>query len=259
MSGIQINSLEGIGDLRPGDDLAAVILKAMADNAIVSTAGDVLVVAQKAVSKAENRFIDLDSVTPSPRARALAEEVRKDPQLVELVLSESTAVVRASPGVLIVRHRSGHVMANAGIDASNLMPGSSAREVLLLPVDADASAAALRAVLMETTGVELGIVISDSFGRPWRIGVTNVAIGAAGIPALLDKRQQQDRYGRVLEVTQVAVGDLLASAAGLAMGEGDEGRPVIHVRGLPRDYSGSAGHNNPAASLIRPLEEDLFR
>lgn len=258
MARIQITGLEGIGDLSPGDDLAAIVLDAMAAQGLEPVAGDALVIAQKAVSKVENRFVDLDTVVPCPRAQALAEKTRKDPQLVEVILSESIAVVRAKPGVLIVRHRSGHVMANAGIDASNLMPGKG-RRVLLLPADADASAAAIQTSIAKACGVRLGIVISDSFGRPWRNGVTNVAIGSAGIPALLDKRQQKDRYGRVLEVTQVAVGDLLASAAGLTMGEADEGRPIIHIRGLSPEYSGQNGQHRPATALIRPLEEDLFQ
>jgi coenzyme F420-0:L-glutamate ligase/coenzyme F420-1:gamma-L-glutamate ligase len=257
-SDIHVRGLAGIGDLGPGDDLAAILAESLNESAIAPATGDILVVAQKAVSKVENRFADLATVTPSDRARILAEETRKDPRLVELILGESTHLVRARPGVLIVRHRNGYVMANAGIDASNLVPGLG-EQVLLLPEDADASAARLRDALARLTGVELGVVVSDSFGRPWRNGVTNVAIGAAGIPALLDRRNEKDRYGRTLEVTQVAVGDLLASAAGLAMGEGDEGCPAVHVRGLPANYRGHPDRNIGAAGLIRPLEEDLFR
>lgn len=256
---IQVKALEGVGDLSPGDDLTAVARKALADSEIVLASRDVLVVAQKAVSKVEDRFVRLDSVTPSDRAMKLAEQTRKDPRLVELVLSESTAIVRAHPGVLIVRHRSGHVMANAGIDASNLTAGSGGPQVLLLPADAEASAAKLQRALAEATGVDLGVVISDSFGRPWRNGVTNVAIAAAGVPALVDMRRGKDLYGRTMEVTQVAAADLLASAAGLAMGEADEGFPMVLVRDLPAKYSGAGSHHNTAASIIRPLEEDLFR
>lgn len=259
MTSIQINSLEGVGDLAPGDNLASLILDAMAGNRLEPAQGDVLVIAQKAVSKAENRFVSLDSVVPSAQALALAVNTGKDPQLIEVILSESSAVVRACPGVLIVRHRSGHVMANAGVDFSNLMPSETGRRVLLLPENADASANRLRTALLEACGIELGIVISDSFGRPWRNGVTNVAIGAAGVPALLDKRQQPDLYGRLLEVTQVAVADLLASAAGLAMGEGNEGNPFIHIRGLPTGYSGLVGKHTNASALVRPPEQDLFR
>lgn len=257
--GIRITPLRGIGAIGPGDDLAAIIVAALADNRLALIPGDTLVVAQKVVSKVEGCLIDLVDITPSPGALELAETTRKDPRLVELILAESSAIIRACPGVLIVRHRSGHVMANAGIDRSNLAP-SDREQVLLLPRDADASAARLRAAIAGATGVETGLVVSDSFGRPWRMGVTNVAIGAAGIPALLDRRNEKDLYGRTLEVTQVATGDLLASAAGLAMGEGDEGCPVVLVQGLSARLWGpeSASHSN-AADLLRPAEEDLFR
>lgn len=257
--GIRITPLRGMGPLGPGDDLAAIIVAALADNQLALTPGDTLVVAQKVVSKVEGRLVDLAETTPSPRALELAEATRKDPRLVELILAESSDVIRAFPGVLIVRHLNGYVMANAGIDSSNLAP-TDREQVLLLPRNADASAARLRAAIAAATGVEAGIVVSDSFGRPWRVGVTNVAIGAAGIAALLDRRNEKDLYGRTLEVTQVAVGDLLASAAGLAMGEGDEGCPVVLVRGLPSRFCGpeSAPHSD-AASLLRPVDEDLFR
>ena len=195
----------------------------------------------------------LAEVTPSARALELAAIVGKDVRLIELALRESSDVVRAVRGVLITRHRLGYVMANSGIDASNIGTGND-DSVLLLPLDADASAAKLRAALRERLGVELGVVISDSFGRPWRNGVVNVALGAAGIPALCDKRGMVDRDGRELQVTQIAYGDLLASAAGLAMGEAAEGIPVALVRGclLPTDEV-------PASKLVRNLEEDLFR
>ncbi len=257
--GIRITPLRGIGPLGPGDDLAATIVAALEDNRLALTPGDALVVAQKVVSKVEGCLVELVDITPSPRALELAEATRKDPRLVELILAESSDIIRAFPGVLIVRHRNGYVMANAGIDSSNLAP-SGREQVLLLPRDADASAARLRAAIADATGVEPGLVVSDSFGRPWRMGVTNVAMGAAGIAALLDRRNEKDLYGRTLEVTQVAVGDLLASAAGLAMGEGDESCPVVLVQGLPSRFCGpaSAPHNN-AAGLLRPVEEDLFR
>lgn len=259
IKGIEIIPLEGVGELRPGDDLAAVIRTALLDNGISLVSGDVLVVTQKIVSKVENRFVRLDAVAPSARARELAEQTRKDPRLVELILAESTAIVRARPGVLIVRHRSGHVMANAGIDASNLTLDASGPQVLLLPEDAEASAEKLQQALATAFDAAVGVVISDSFGRPWRVGVTNVAIAAAGLPALVDLRQQKDRHGRPMEVTQVAVADLLASAAGLMMGEADEGRPVIVIRNLPAKYNGANGRHNNATTLVRPLEEDLFQ
>ncbi|MGH8179827.1 MAG: coenzyme F420-0:L-glutamate ligase, partial [Steroidobacteraceae bacterium] len=176
---------------------------------------------------------------------------RKDPRVVELVLAESVEVLRAKPDVLIVRHRLGFVMANAGIDRSNV--GGRDR-VLLLPADPDGSAESLRAAILKRFGIEVGVIICDSFGRPWRKGVTNVALGAAGVPSLLDRRGEPDRNGRRLEVTEVALADQLASAAGLLMGEGAESRPAVLVGGLTLQAPPV-----PAACLIRPLEEDLFR
>lgn len=241
---IEIHAIRNIGEVMEGADLGALLSGALTGYALVPS--DVLVVTQKIVSKAEGRFRTLADVTPSSRALELAETTQKDPQLVELALSESSAVIRAAPHILITRHRLGLVMANAGIDASNLGPGR-AGQILLLPEDPDASAARIAAAL----GV--AVVISDSFGRPWREGVTNVCIGASGLAALSDQRGEADRDGRVLQMTQVAYGDLIASAAGLAMGEGAEGVPVALVRGclLP------AG-NVPASTLIRPVEQDLF-
>lgn len=209
--------------------------------------GDILVVTQKIVSKAEGRMVRLDGVVPGPEAIALAERTRKDPRLVELVLAESSGVVRAAPHVLITRHRLGHVMANAGIDRSNIGDGEGER-ALLLPQDPDRSAADL------SNALGMPVVISDSFGRPWRMGVVAVAIGAAGLPALSDRRGDMDRDGRVLEVTQIAVGDMIATAAGLVMGEGAEGVPAAIVRGYRID-----GPARPAADLVRSEAEDLFR
>lgn len=248
---IEIVPVRGIGEIRAGDDLGAILGGALAP--LGPREGDVVVVTQKIVSKAEGRGVALGSVTPGEEALALAAKTGKDPRLVELSLQEATGVVRAKMGVLITRHRLGLVMANSGIDCSNI--GQDAPDsALLLPVDPDASAAALRTALQERLGVALGIVISDSFGRPWRNGVVNVAVGAAGIPALHDKRGDTDRDGRVLQVTQIAYGDLIASAAGLAMGEADEGMPAALVRGCPLP-----AEDVGAARLVRPLEEDLFQ
>ncbi|GLR69075.1 F420-0--gamma-glutamyl ligase [Acidocella aquatica] len=250
---ISLHPLTGIGEIHPGDDLAFIIAQALTAAGLPPQPGDVLVVTQKIVSKAEGRFVDLAAVTPGAEALRLAELTRKDPRLVELVLAESAAVVRAVPNVLITRHRSGHVMANAGIDRSNT--GTGAGELaLLLPQDADAAAAALHAALAAHLTPVPAIVISDSFGRPWRYGVTNVAIGAAGFPSLVDRRGDTDRDGRILEVTQIALADMVASAAGLAMGEAAEGVPAALVRGLALP-----GTPLPAAALVRPLSEDLFQ
>ena len=215
---------------------------------------DIVIVAQKVVSKSEGRFVDLSSIAPSSRARELAARTEKDPRLVELILRESEQVVRHKPGVIVVEHRLGLVMANAGIDRSNLGPESGEEIVLLLPEDPDGSAAKIRSRLQARYDVPLGVVISDSFGRAWRNGVVNVALGAAGLPALVDARGNPDRDGRTLKVTQIALADALAAAAGLVMGEGREGRPVVHVRGISQ-----AAPETTAAALIRPGNEDLFR
>jgi coenzyme F420-0:L-glutamate ligase/coenzyme F420-1:gamma-L-glutamate ligase len=207
-------------------------------------------VAQKVVSKAEGRFLTLSELRPSPRARELAALTGKDERLVEAILTESTAVLRARPGVIITRHRLGFVMAQAGVDQSNV-PGRE--RVLLLPEDPDRSAARLRNAIGQATGTAPGVIISDSFGRPWRLGTTNVAIGAAGVPALWDRRGEPDRDGRLLRTTLVAWADAVAAAAGLLMGEAAEGAPVVHVRGLRW-----SAPKRPARVLLRPPEEDLF-
>lgn len=248
---IKIYPLTGIGEIRPGNDLIEILGKAIAQ--FDAGDGDVLVITQKIVSKAEGRFVDLTSVKPGSEALRLAGITRKDPRLVEIVLSESTAVVRAAPHVLITRHRHGYVMANAGIDRSNI-GADDTDHVLLLPEDADASAARLREGLITRFGQGPAVVISDSFGRPWRHGVVCVAIGASGIPTLIDKRGERDRDGRALEVTQIALGDMIATAAGLVMGEGAEGVPAALVRGMSW-----TADPLPATALVRPVDEDLFR
>ena len=257
--GLQIYPLTGIGEVEADTCLTDLLLTALQGAEVALQQGDVLVVAQKIVSKAENRYRNLNQVTPSAEALELADLTHKDARLVELVLQESTAIVRSCPGVLIVRHHSGCVMANAGIDASNLRRSDVGEQVLLLPKDADGSALQLHETLLAATGASVGIVIADSFGRPWRNGVTNVAIRAAGFPALLDRRNEPDRAGRHLQVTEVAVGDLLASAAGLLMGEGSEGIPAALIRGLPARYQIGANHDRSAHTLIRSPERDLFR
>jgi coenzyme F420-0:L-glutamate ligase/coenzyme F420-1:gamma-L-glutamate ligase len=248
---IEIHPLGVIGEVRPGCDLVAILSDALNAAGLSVGGADVLVVTQKIVSKAEDRYVTLDSVNPGEEALRLAKVTRKDPRLVELVLSESAAVIRAAPNVLITRHRCGYVMANAGIDRSNT--GSGGR-VLLLPQNSDASAEGLREGLGRRFGSLPAVVISDSFGRPWRYGVVNVALGASGLPSLIDKRGEPDRDGRPLEVTQIAIADMIASAAGLAMGEGAEGIPAALIRGA----SWPAG-SVPAAALVRPLSEDLFQ
>jgi len=248
---LAVYGLEGIAEISAGDDLATAIGAALDVSGCGLLARDVVVVAQKIVSKAEGRRASLQDFSPSARALDLATRCGKDPRLVEAVLSESTEVLRARMNVLIVRHRLGLVMAQAGVDQSNV-PGDDS--VLLLPVAPDASARELRRRLGERFGVDVGLVISDSFGRPWRLGTTNVAIGCDGVPALWDRRGEQDRQGRALEVTQVAFADAIAAAAGLVMGEARESVPCAIVRGLHW-----TAPDRPARDLIRPLEEDLFR
>lgn len=244
---ISIEPLWNIPEIRPGDDLGAILSAAIASTGRALAKGDVLVVTQKIVSKAEGRFVRLSDVRPGAEACALSEVVRKDPRLVELVLQESSAVIRAAPNVLITRHRLGMVMANAGIDASNIGPNREG-SLLLWPEAPDESARRI------AEAVQGAVVISDSFGRPWRIGVVNVAIGAAGLPSIIDRRGEFDRDGRTLQVTQVALGDLLASAAGLVAGEGGEGLPAIVLRGCIFPEM-----DIPASALVRSEHEDLFR
>jgi coenzyme F420-0:L-glutamate ligase/coenzyme F420-1:gamma-L-glutamate ligase len=251
---LDIAAVPGIKLVEPGDDLAALIVAACAQGGVALASGDVVVVAQKIVSKAEGRRVDLATVTPSPRAVGLGLETGKDARLVEVILSESQRVVRTRPGLLIVQHRLGFVMAHGGVDQSNVASAAEGEFALLLPENPDASADALRARLRALTGAAVGIVINDSTGRAWRHGTVGIALGAAGLPALLDLRGRADLFGRKLEVTVVGFADEIAAAASLVMGQADEARPVVRVRGL--DLSAPA---LPAAAIVRPAAEDLFR
>jgi coenzyme F420-0:L-glutamate ligase/coenzyme F420-1:gamma-L-glutamate ligase len=252
MRSLVLHALEGIPEVRPGDDLASVIGAALDRAGIALAPGDVLVVAQKVVSKSEGRVVDLADVVPSARAIELAAVTGKDARMVELILSESAQVLRAKKEVIVVEHRLGFVMANAGIDQSNVERG--VERALLLPQDPDASARRLRDALRQARGVGVGIVVNDSFGRAWRHGTVGTALGVAGMPGLVDLRGRPDRFGRKLLITQVGVADELAAAASLLMGQADEGCPVVHVRGMP--YGGREGS---VRELLRPAEEDLFR
>ena len=250
---IEVIPLTGLEEVLAGSDLAALLIAAIGEQGIRFQPRDVVVVSQKVVSKSEDRFVDLRTIMPGPRALEVASIVDKDPRLVELVLRESSEIVRAGERVLITRHRSGHVMANAGVDQSNLGRAGS-DWALMLPRDSDRSAARIREALERAFAVDLAVIVSDSFGRPWRQGVVNVAIGASGIPALVDLRGTVDRDGRPLGVTQIGLADMIASAAGLALGEAGEGIPTAIVRGLSW-----MAPDRPASALIRPLSEDLFR
>jgi coenzyme F420-0:L-glutamate ligase/coenzyme F420-1:gamma-L-glutamate ligase len=249
-------ALEGLPEVRPGDDLVALMLEAAARDTDFGGVqdGDVLVLAQKIVSKSEDRFVALASVEPSAEAHALAARCRKDPRLVELVLRESTGIVRVAPNVLIARHRLGFVVANAAIDQSNV-PGCEAR-ALLLPLDPDASAQRFADAVRERLGVRVAVLIADSFGRPWRQGVCGVCVGCAGLESLMDLRGHADREGRSLQVTQLAIADQLCAGASMVLGEAAEGTPVVRVRGVPEAY---LRHARGARELVRPIAEDLFR
>jgi coenzyme F420-0:L-glutamate ligase / coenzyme F420-1:gamma-L-glutamate ligase len=254
MTSLEVIALEGLPLVRPGDDLVELIAQALTRNDVTPQARDVLVVAQKIVSKAEGRMIDLATIEPSAKARTLAAEVDKDPRLVELILSESVRVVRARRNVLIVEHRLGFIMANAGVDQSNVGPSDGASRALLLPENPDRSAELLRAGLAAATGIEFAVVINDSFGRAWRQGTAGVAIGVAGLPALVDLRGRPDLFGRTLEVSVIGFADEIAAAASLVMGQADEATPVVLMRGLRWSAPEST-----AASIIRSPNEDLFR
>jgi coenzyme F420-0:L-glutamate ligase/coenzyme F420-1:gamma-L-glutamate ligase len=253
-SQLQLWAVPGLALIGAGDDLADMIVERLQSSGRELLDEDVLVIAQKIVSKSEGRLVDLATVTPSQRATDIAREVLKDPRLVEVILGESRRIVRSGKNVLIVEQRLGFVMANAGVDQSNVAGEGGGEFALLLPVDPDASAERLRAVIKRRTRRDVAVVISDSFGRPWRTGTVGVAIGCAGLPALLDLRGDPDLYGRPLRVTVVGHADEIAAAASLVMGQADEGRPVVVVRGLVHSRKPA-----PAAALIRPADEDLFR
>ena len=250
---VELLAVSGLPRVRAGDDLAALVVDRAHAAGIGLRDGDVVVFAQKVVSKAEGRTVDLATVEPSPRAHEVAARVGKDARLVELILGESSRIVREAPDVLIVRHRLGFVMANAGVDQSNVAAAGEGEQALLLPADPDASAERLRAAFHVLAGADVAVLINDSFGRPWRRGAVGTAIGCAGIAALHDLRGRPDLHGRTLRVTEVGIADEIAAAASMLMGQSDEGLPVVVVRGLARTHAAT-----PAAVLVRPAHEDLF-
>lgn len=249
---LTITALPGLPLIQPGDDLVQIILEGVTQAGLVLQDGDALVITSKIVSKSEGRMVDLNLVEVSTEAQQLAAETNKDPRIVELVLRESLRISRQAPGILITQHRQGFVSANAGIDQSNV--NGSDDWALLLPIDPDASACRIHDALKAKTGASVGIVISDSHGRPFRMGNIGVAIGAAGLPAVLDLRGQDDLFGRKLHISTMGYADLVASAAHLLSGEANEGRPVMHLRGL--NYPPADGR---AANLVRSPEQDLYR
>ncbi len=249
---IEICAIPHIPLLQPGDDLAGMVLAAAAATGMDWRDGDVLVLAQKIVSKAEGRIVHLPDVLPSARALELAGQTGKDPRLVEVILGESTEVLRVRPGLLVVEHRLGFVCANAGVDQSNV--AGSDDWALLLPVDPDASARRLRDAIAAATGADVAVIVSDSHGRAWRFGTVGVAIGVAGIRPLSDLRGRLDLTGRPLQITEVGTADEIAAAAGLAMGQAGEGTPAVVVRGA----AFVAGEGR-LAEILRPKRQDLFR
>lgn len=253
--GVQIHPIRGLPLFAAGDDLAAAVARGIIANGLAPEDGDVIVVAQKVVSKVEDRGRLLGDVAASSEGRALADQTGKPEPLAELILAESSEIMRVRENVVIARHRTGHVAANAGIDASNVADPEGPATVLLWPQDPDASAAALRAALEARFNVRLAVIISDSLGRAWRVGTLGTAIGVAGMKPIRDRRGERDLFGRELKVTLVAVADEIAAAASLVIGEGDEGVPTALVRGAVYD----AADDGAATELVRPPDQDLFR
>jgi len=253
---LTLTSLQHIPIIRHGDDLADIVVDALHKNHIDLLGNDILVIAQKIVSKAEGRAVNLAGVTPSQRATDLAENIQKDARLVELILRESNEVLRTRVGTIVVEHKLGFVCANAGIDHSNVAGTGNANEewVLLLPAEPDRSAEKIRQTIQTKTGKRVGILIIDSHGRAWRNGTVGVAIGIAGLPGVQDLRGEQDLFGFTLRITQVGVADELAAAASLTMGQAAEGTPVVHVRGFPYPL-----REGSLQEILRPKEQDLFR
>ncbi len=250
MKRLELIGVEGIGEINAGDSIGALICDACARQELALADDDVLVVAQKIVSKSEGRMVCLDDVTPSERARELAEQLDKEPELVEVILGESRRVIRTGGRALIVETHHGFVCANAGVDQSNI----GLRRVALLPIDPDGSARAIRDTIANCTGKSPAVIISDSFGRTWRLGTVDVAVGIAGMGAIKDERGLNDRYGYRLKAAVAAIADEIAAAAELVMGKRD-GVPVVVVRGYEIDKK----EEGSVKELLRPETEDLFR
>jgi coenzyme F420-0:L-glutamate ligase/coenzyme F420-1:gamma-L-glutamate ligase len=251
---LRLLALDGVPMIAAGDDLPAIILTALEDSGLELITGDAVVLAQKIVSKAEGRLIDLDGIVPTQRAIEIAAASQKDSRVVELILAESDEVLRVRPGVVIVQHRLGFVAANAGIDQSNIGNRERDDRVLLLPIDPDATCRRIRETLHARTGAEIAVLIIDSIGRAWRNGTVGTAIGVSGMAGLLDLRSKPDLFGRSLKTSELGLADELASAASLIMGQAAEGRPIVLARGVPY-----ARRDGSARELVRPKEIDLFR
>ena len=253
---LELTALRDFPMIGPGDDLSGIIESSLKANSIVLQDGDVLVIAQKVISKAEDRQVNLADVTPTKEAEILGRETEKDPRLVEMILQESNQVLRTRPGLIITEHKLGLVCANAGIDRSNVNQdeNGSSDSILLLPEDPDRSASRLRSALEEALNVKIGVLIIDSHGRAWRKGTVGISIGISGLPGVVDLRGERDLFDYQLQVTEIAAADELAAGASLLMGQADEGTPVIHARGFPYPLRDSGFQE-----ILREPEKDLFR
>jgi len=272
MHAIQLLPVEGLPMIKPGDDLVALIIERMERQNLRLQAGDVLVLAQKVVSKSEGRLVNLRQIVPSERAEKIATIVQKDPRLVEVILGESNEVIWVSPNIFVVEDRNGFVAANAGVDRSNIeqtladptaSPNIEGHNpvgdewLALLPLDPNASARRIREAVRERTGADIAVIINDTYGRPFRMGGVGVALGAAGLQTLVDERGESDLFGYKLQATLVGTGDELASAASLLMGQAREATPAVIIRGY--HFRLPAGADQGASTLVRPKEQDKFR
>ena len=254
MKNLELLAIENIPLIEPGDDLVSILIQTIKEEKIKLRRGDILVIAQKVVSKSENRYVYLNDVTPSSEAIRIAKNSDKDPKLVQLILNESIKVIRQGRGVIVVENKLGFIHANAGIDKSNIESDTDNPKVLLLPKDPDNSALKIKEEIFRQTELKVGIIINDSSGRAWRKGIVGIAIGSSGVEVLLNLRGQKDLYGNALEITEVGRVDEIASAASLLMGQANEGLPVIIVRGIPE-----TSKVNNVKSILRDKSEDLFR
>lgn len=254
MKNLELLAIENIPLIEPGDDLVSILIQTIKEEKIKLRRGDILVIAQKVVSKSENRYAYLNDVAPSSEAIRIAKNSDKDPKLVQLILNESVKVIRQGRGVIVVENKLGFIHANAGIDKSNIESDTDNPKVLLLPKDPDNSALKIKEEIFRQTKLKVGIIINDSSGRAWRKGIVGIAIGSSGVEVLLNLRGQKDLYGNALEITEVGRVDEIASAASLLMGQANEGLPVILVRGIPE-----TSKVNNVKSILRDKSEDLFR
>jgi len=252
---LSLSPLNDFPYVKQGDNIAEIISSSLQHNGLSLQNGDILVIAQKIISKSEGRLINLNSVSPSDKAHEIASISEKNPRLIELILQESSRIIRVRPGTIIVEHRLGFICANAGIDHSNVIINNEKNEnVLLLPENPDKSADVIQRYFETNNKVKIGVLIIDSHGRAWRLGVVGTTIGLSGLPGLVDMRDKPDLFGGMLRATQIGVADELAGAASLIMGQGNEGIPVVHARGFPYKL-----RKSNLQELIRPIKKDLFR